>query len=137
MDGRHALELVRLSLTFVGSPGPCVINQDLAHDSRCDGEQVHLIRKARLSLPRKLEIHLVNEGCSLQCVIRALCAEMPGSDPAQVSVQRGGKLGQRYVVAGRHVSDNCGSAGTHTSELLSSDVPAHELRAPAAFKVNA
>ena len=86
LDRRDEVEGIRLSLAFLRCARSCIIDEDLAHYPRCDGEQVHLIRKARRAFFGKLEIRLVHQGCRLQRMIRPLSAEMPGSDSAQVSI---------------------------------------------------
>ena len=84
---------------FGGLPGARMVNQQLAHHTGCDGQEVRTVLESGLSRVNQLEIGLMDKGRRVQASIRDLATEAAASQPAEPVVNEGNKTVQRPGVA--------------------------------------
>ena len=76
-----------------------VIDKDVAHDLRGDGQKLRAARPGRLLLPGQAEVGLVDESRGLECVARALSTQVVSGAPAQLLVDERDQAITRLEIA--------------------------------------
>ena len=84
---------------FGGLPRARMVNQQLAHHTGCDGQEVRTVLESGLSRVNQLEIGLMDKGRRVQASIRSLATEAAASQPAEPVVDEGNEAVQRPGVA--------------------------------------
>jgi hypothetical protein len=66
---------------------------------RRNSEKMRPVLPPDTMLPHQLQVRLVDQGGTLQCVVRAFAAQMPAGQAMKLSVHQGRKLLERLLIA--------------------------------------
>src|SRR6476620_4741869 len=75
----------------------CIIDKDLPHHSRSHSKEMNLVCELSLCAGEQLQISLMDQCSSLECVVGTLPGQVPRSDTVQFMVQRWSQFVQRRV----------------------------------------
>jgi len=71
-----------VALPLLGQTGPCAIHEHVAHDDRCERDEVRTIAPRRTRLIRELQVGFVDEPRGVERVARFARGELAASDLA-------------------------------------------------------
>ena len=99
---------IALTVTFVTCVRACVIDQNVTHHLRADGEEVCAVLPVESLLTREFQVCLVNKCSCLQRVTGALLAHLALSDPPEFHLDEREELVERRPVAFAPIGEQLG-----------------------------
>ena len=73
---------------LAAQPPPGIVDQDAAHQARCDGEEVRAVLPVDLALVDEFQIGLVDQSRGLQCAIAPFTGHVARGDHVQLVVHQ-------------------------------------------------
>jgi hypothetical protein len=101
----------RLAAVFVAKMAPHVIHENSAHHLRGDGEKVTAIVPVDLTLPKELDVRLVDDGGRFQAIVPPFVRELAGGERLELFVDDGDQSVEHLAAPGLPLAQDAGDLG--------------------------